>query len=272
MSKILVGTDFSENANHAVNYAARLAMQLHRPLHITCGFQLPVVSSLDAPMAAVSVHEIRNSYQANLNDLVNETKKQFPGLSCEAVLDFGSGWEVMDKHADSTDLLITGESGSGARMGVLLGSTPRELIRHSKKNLMVVPLGTAFRPFKKVALALDLRHEIDFTRFEQLKQLLHAFEGRLLIVSVVSKEHPLNTEKAIAGLSADKVFYDVEHTFHLPENEDTAAAISGFCREHEVDVLALLPGHHNFLEALFGKSISAEVLSKANLAVLCIPA
>lgn len=271
MKKIIVGTDFSENGNHAVNYAARLANDLRLPLKLVCGFQMPVVSSMDAPMSAVSVHEIRHAYQENLNDLMEVTKKQFPGLVCEASLDFGSGWEVLDKQAEADDLIVTGESGTGSRMGIILGSTPRELIRNAHKHVLIIPLEIAYRPLKKIALAIDLKKEVNMDKFVLLKSLAKHFSGMLSIITILDKEHPLDVDKAIQGLSLDHVFSDIQHTFHLPEDENISTGIADFCGNHQMDVLALMPGEHHFFERLLGKSITAEVLSIAKLPVLCIP-
>lgn len=268
---MIVGTDFSENGNHAVNYAARLARDLHLPLKLVCGFQMPVVSSMDAPMSAVSVHEIRHAYQENLNELLDETKKQFPGLPCEASLDFGSGWEVLNKQANSDDLIVTGESGTGSRMGMILGSTPRELIRNAKKNVLVVPLETAYKPMIKLALAVDLKKEVSIEKFNLLKDIAKNYSSSVSIITILDKEHPLDINKAIQGLSVNNVFSDIQHTFHLPEDESIAKGIADFCNNHQMDLLALIPGEHHFFERLLGKSITAEVLSIAKLPVLCIP-
>jgi nucleotide-binding universal stress UspA family protein len=271
MKKIIVGTDFSENGNHAVNYAARLARDLHLPLTLVCGFQMPVVSSMDAPMSAVSVHEIRHAYQENLNELLDETKKKFTGITCEALLDFGSGWEVLSKQADADDLIVTGESGTGSRMGIILGSTPRELIRNAHKNVLVVPLETAYKPLVTIALAVDLKKEVSLDKFNLLKDVAKNFSANISIITILDREHPLDVNKAIQGLSVNNVFSDIQHTFHLPEDDNIASGIADFCRNHQMELLALMPGEHHFFERLLGKSITAEVLSIAKLPVLCIP-
>jgi nucleotide-binding universal stress UspA family protein len=156
-------------------------------------------------------------------------------------------------------------------MGIILGSTPRELIRNAHKNVLVVPLETAYKPLVTIALAVDLKKEVSLDKFNLLKDVAKNFSANISIITILDREHPLDVNKAIQGLSVNNVFSDIQHTFHLPEDDNIASGIADFCRNHQMELLALMPGEHHFFERLLGKSITAEVLSIAKLPVLCIP-
>lgn len=142
MQKILVATDGSVGAKHAVVFAAKLAGALHATLTL-----LHVAgNSSEAQLEEISrVEQDMGEAIAMLSDLVlkeAESEAKSTGLSKVAKR---SGWgdptESICNIASSekVDLLVVGRRGRGQLAGLLLGSVSQKLAGVARCPLIIVP-------------------------------------------------------------------------------------------------------------------------------------
>jgi universal stress protein A len=135
---ILCGTDFSERANHALDYALRFA-QLADGLLIVAHFVH--VPSGDVYTTGHWPRSFQEAKQRTHEQLVELTAQRLGGYAkTELVVDVGVPAEhllALAKDRD-VDVLVTASHGRSELRDLLLGSVAEKLIRHAPCPVFVV--------------------------------------------------------------------------------------------------------------------------------------
>lgn len=168
ISKILVGTDFSDQAKVAVNRAGALAAACNAELvlcHITQEASYPMPSKLEAA-------ELAKASQRNMQEL-EQLAEPFTASGVRVTLETRAGYPdegVVGVGEDTgADLIVTGTHGRTGLARFFLGSIAEKVVRLSHTNVMVVRscdnnaepfhrilVPTDFSPASKKALGLAL--------------------------------------------------------------------------------------------------------------------
>jgi nucleotide-binding universal stress UspA family protein len=139
---VVVGTDSSERARRAVEYASRLVDGSGGGLHIVCAVRVGVQASAahdSAELAAfeTSVERITGARRMSLESTADKYRKR--GLSTRVHVHCGDPAAALMDVADEVgaDVIVVGNRGlNGLRR--LLGSVPGHLARTSSLPVLVV--------------------------------------------------------------------------------------------------------------------------------------
>jgi len=144
--RILVATDFSETAAHAVSVAADLALKFDAELTLLSVWEIPPVSygtSLYFPGDLAG--PIHDAAQSALDRAGDALKKQVARAT--TILREGEPWqEILNgAEAERADLIVLGTHGRRGLSRALLGSVAERVVRLSK-----VPVLTVHLPLSKI--------------------------------------------------------------------------------------------------------------------------
>lgn len=141
--KILIATDGSDHAKHALNYALESAVKWSAELVILT--VVPPISSL-AYFDEFSAHYIpdlmdnlRESHKRILSEAANTVKNKKPDMKVETRLEEGRPSDVIVEVAqeEDVDLIVMGSRGMGGIVG-FLGSTSRHVVEACTKPILIV--------------------------------------------------------------------------------------------------------------------------------------
>jgi nucleotide-binding universal stress UspA family protein len=273
MKSIIVCTDFSDSAKNAVLFAASLSQQLNYSLNVVTTYLMPISTSYDATISSITSKDLEDSIEIGINALKEELLQKFAGVKANYHIFYGNTEDVIEEKFQELngELVITGLSGKGAFESFLMGSTTKALINIGKFPVMAIPPNVSYVKPQKIALGVSTEQASDLHELFFLGKLLSDLACKLMIVSVVKSIDELNASNAITGLEVNRIFYNLEHTFHFPENQNPVEELSKFCKEFSLDWLVLLPHHHSIVERVFSKSTTQKVLEEVKIPVLCIP-
>lgn len=138
--KILVATDFSEQADKALDYAIELADRLDAKITIVNAVVNPVVGVPEFGLAVTSTM-IEGIIKANQESLDKLATRAAPGR-IQTKLDSGDARDVIIDAAKSTgaDLIIMGTHGRRGLKRALLGSVAEAVLRHASVPVLIVPV------------------------------------------------------------------------------------------------------------------------------------
>jgi len=139
--RILVATDGSENVKNAVDWAVELARATGAQL-----FAVYVVPSVSVGIAsrgaswAESFKEHLEEDGAKATNYVEESARK-AGVEVEAAVLEGNPTDTILEYADNNgiDLIVMGTLGKTGIKRFLLGSVAENVVRHSTKQVLVVP-------------------------------------------------------------------------------------------------------------------------------------
>lgn len=144
-TRILIATDFSPCSQHALEYAADLAKQLHATLLVTHVYFPPVVAVPEAviPLSTADMHSFLERMQKGLDDAA-AVAKRLGAEQVETVLLEGDPWHqvVRCAHDRRCDLIVVGTHGRGAVAHFILGSVAEKIVRKAACPVLVVPQQT----------------------------------------------------------------------------------------------------------------------------------
>jgi nucleotide-binding universal stress UspA family protein len=134
LKKILLPTDFSESAQHALGYASSFAAAFHAEislLHVVETLAVGYASDLfPVPMADV-FQEVADHAQSEIARLAAELRKRGLVVHEKVVQGKPSAEIVRIAREDAVDLIVLGTHGKGMLDQALFGSTMERVVRRA---------------------------------------------------------------------------------------------------------------------------------------------
>jgi nucleotide-binding universal stress UspA family protein len=265
MSTIIVATDFSTAADNAALYGAALADETGASLLLVHVYQLPVTIS-DMPVMMVSPGDLQKSADVRLKEAVESVLKSFPNVSVSTQSRLGAVESELALVSSevSAILIIAGNERRGGVEKLFFGNTMLSVIRDVAVPVIGVPSDWQVQMPLKVALATDLRGMTQFP-YAKTKELVTFLQGELHVIHVQTED-----EEDVSA-EMERVQSELGVTCEIIRNSDYVEAIGEYITRHGIDLLALVPHRHTFLERVFFKTHTASLMEKINIPVLCVP-
>ncbi|MDP1682021.1 MAG: universal stress protein [Burkholderiales bacterium] len=158
IAHIVAATDFSPAAEHAVQRAALIAMQLNAKLHLLhVVHPLSLYPGLELEPDALMRHEqtLREASGNRLDALVAMLHDHF-GLQPHAATRIGRAHAQISSYAQSVsaDLVVCGARGENTLLDLVLGSTASRLLRIADCPVLVVK-NKGIAPYRQALVAVD---------------------------------------------------------------------------------------------------------------------
>jgi len=257
MNSIIVPTDFSKNADNALNYATELAKLLEATITL-----LYIDSSSEKP-------GINDSRQL-------ETTIQSKDINVKMELCIRSGQvdEVITETVKkkNADLIIIGISETGVFEETILGSNAVEIIRNLSAPVLIVPLKAKFKIPTKMVFATDYLELKNDQPLFALLNFVTLFKSKLFIVNVMKEDEKTSSKKVAAIINVKKIFNRVALSFYYPYDDDVVNGINEFVLETDSDIVAMIPHKHNVFYRLFNLSHTKKmVFHSNNVPILALP-
>ncbi len=237
MKKILVATDYSENAGHAVNFAVSLANHFGCPLSLVSAISEPY--SAAGSLVAITEH-MRDEAVEIMKKVIAEIE---PKLMNGATVDYhtvdGNAGPTIARVAKAKgyDLIVMGTKGSTAAKELFTGSVANAMIKNSEVPVLAVPAHVRFNGFNKILIAEEN-------------------EGASTQVQGLLKE--------IVGS------YDSELVHYHDESEDAAAGIAEVADNLGADLLVMTYHDRGWLGGIFHRSTVSKVVFDSPVPLLVI--
>lgn len=259
MKTILVPTDFSKSANNALNYALAIAKREKAKIILMHAYDIIYLSE-NAPLEyyAEGLEATKDAAQKMLDTLVARIEKlrvkyeaiNLQGLPVDSVISLAKKKKV--------DFVIMGTRGASGLKEVLLGSNTAKVIAKAPCPVIAIPEKATFKGIKKIAYASNYRSS-DVITIKQLLVLAKIFKSRIRLVHITNGEYTLAYEKEYMKNFVDKIKERTKYnhiTAELLESSDVEKMLEKYIKKESIDLLAVSTKHRNFLERIFGTSIT----------------
>lgn len=277
IQNVLLPTDFSACADHALSHAVEIADQFDASLHF-----LHVVNELDPDWYGITnVQEeavklrdqIKSEARERLNDLVPDTDLDTT-VSLQLSFDVA---DTINEYVDerNIDLVVMGTHGRQGLERLMLGNVADKIVRHAPCPVMTVREEVPWEDDEEMRFQ-DVLAPIDFsdhsrTALRASKELAGAYAARLHLlfvaeqrtvptfsdtglpgISVVEMDPEIvkNAEKALKQLNERVEGPTVESQYHVREGS-VSLDIVDFAETHGTDLIVMatrgLTGESRFL-------------------------
>ncbi len=261
MTRILIPTDFSANAQRATGYAVALFGN---------EADYSLLHTYDVPHSGatvlISIADIlKEEAQKQLETERKRLLAEFPILSgrLEVLTDFGQPDAVIRKLVDSDefDMVIMGTKGASGLKGVLVGSVASNTMQNVRCPVLAVPVDARTHVPKRILFAVDDALLSDGVFPKELASLVKKFNAELMVLNVVPEgegEHAGYREGNERVPTT--VFDDVNHSLHFVESSNVFQAIDRFVQENDVDMIAMVSRRDDLFGKLFGLSMTKQMM------------
>lgn len=280
MKRILIPTDFSNNAWNAICYA----MQLFR--NQECLFYLlntytPVIPSsrFMAPMVnGVRIEDaVRASSENGLIKTVGRIRMAFnnPRHSFETISSFNLLADEVKDVVDSfnIDLIVTGTKGASGMDEVFMGSNTVRIIKNTKKcPILAIPQHFDYESPSEIAFATDFNRFYSQSELIPLIDMAKSFEATIRIVHVQYEIKALTELQQFNLDMLRKYFTGLEHYVHtVSELNSVSQTLEVFSKELDIHLLAMLHYQHSYMEKMTREPIVKRTAFHTQIPLLVIP-
>jgi K+-sensing histidine kinase KdpD len=111
---------------------------------------------------------------------------------------------------------------------------------------------------------------VDKTPVVPVRALVNFFNAELHVLHVDYKQRNFNPSVPEQTLNLDMLLSGMNPTYNYIENKNVNEGINDFAEKNNIDLIITLPQKHSFLESLFEKSLTRELLHHTHIPVMCI--
>ena len=268
MKTVLIATDFSNASRNASSYGIALARAIDAGIFLFNSYKVP------APAAGLNVsisrYDVMMQTEKRLLDETNMLDAE--NKEIKTICDEGPPEDAIIKVANEkkVDFIIAGMKGNGKNLKKIFGSTATSLSKKTNIPVLIVPEDAIYKTPETIVFASDTpvtNNEIP----EPVTSVARLFKSKLYVVKVIKQnnrewfEIPDNIQQKAGdseGISA---------SFQYPKGADITHALNDFISNNDGDMLLMMPHKHEWIERLFKKSETKDMIFHTKIPLLVLP-
>ena len=265
MKNILIPTDFSENADHAISYALNVfkcersnfffvhayADEVYGPYH-----------NVDKETFDKQKNSIAKDSENKLNKLITDTqtKTHNPLHTYEAVSSFESLVDAINDFADSKniDLIIMGTKGKTANSKITFGSNTVQVFKYVKCPVLAVPDQYDYNQPKKILFPSNYMLPYKRRELKLLDNMAAEFKAEIHSL-YISDFEDLSLRQLDNKKFLEESLPNARLSFVRTGVENRSKAITTYINENKMDLLVMVNSRHSFLEDMLYRSTIDEI-------------
>lgn len=279
MKKIIVPTDFSQNAYAALFYASKLYSD--EAMHIIILHSYSKENNKSSNLKDVdrsASNKILHNHKSNdegkelINKIELDTTKQ--NHTYEFIATPDSLEKIINEFVknDGVSLVVMGDKGRTSAEDVLVGSTTIKITKSLEGcPLLIVPNHVKFVVPLNIGFATDYNEFYSLSKFKPITRLVRQYNSQIHLINVglesdLEDKQKLNYDKFITDLTE----YDVDFHF-LSKKSNVSKTLHAFIDEKDIDLFTIIYHKHNFFKQLFREPVVSRVGKHDHVPLLVIP-
>lgn len=279
MKKILLPTDFSENAWNAAKYAISLFGDGECEFYLLNTYTPTIAYSRFMATTTIGrVEDIeRNNSEKGLQDLLKRIEKECynPKHTFKVISSFNLLVDEIKNIIETKkiQLVVTGTKGASGLDEVFMGSNTVRIIK-SVKNcpVLAIPQHFKFKLPSEIAFATDFNRFYTESELELLLEMANSFKAVIRIVHVQYEIKSLTEVQQFNLTMLRKYLNGVEHYVHtVSELNSVSRTLEIFTNELDIHLLAMLNYQHSYMERMTREPVIRRIAFHTKIPLLIIP-
>ncbi len=278
MKKIIIPTDFSENALNALNFALELyknqacklyLLNTYTPIIYSYDYQMNVsgyFGELSDTIKENSIQQLQE-IEKKVKDKYNNPKHEFKIIASFNLL-VDEIKELIEKEA--VDLVVMGTKGATGAKEVLFGSNTIHVINKIKCPVLAVPDGYFFEEPTQILFPTDFKVDYSEKHIETVHNIATLYNSKIHIFHV-SHSIELTVQEYANKSKLKKLLHNSNHEFETTGKNDIATAIHDYKKTTYIQLLVMINNKHSFFENLFFEPVIHKIGFHLDVPFLVIP-
>jgi len=271
MEKILVATDFTEHAGHAVSSAASIAKQTNSQLILLHVINRPLDSEDDSyenyhnsPGGSnIVVSNIQNRLESIIEQYSIKEKKVIYELRYDV-------FKTILRCADElqVDLIVMGAYGNSRSDGAFIGSNTERVMLQAKVPVLIIKEELESFNIENTVLASEFYKKV-YRVFPKMKNIIDILGTNIHLLKVNTPSRFQRTDESMKLMTEFiKEFSLANVTKNIYNELSIEDGIINFTKSIDADLIAIVPNIHWRLAHIFNKTGTDKLMKKSIRAVL----
>ena len=272
--KILLPTDFSDNAWNAIVYALKLFK------HEYCTFYFLNSTFVQISTLSQFSNKILKSIEQDALKGLMELEKLVETTDANSNHDFQiilSRDNLIDavKKAvkeEEIDLVVMGTKGASGAKEVFFGSNTIHLVKNLKQcPVLIIPETCEFKRPLQIGFPTDYNRFYSNKELKGIKLLADLYDAKLRIMHINEEEKLTDIQEY--NLTKLKYYlnsYTCEFQW-LPKYDDKTTEINDFIKDYDISILAMVNYAHSFIERITHEPVIKKLGFHIRIPFLVIP-
>lgn len=272
MKKLLVPTDFSDNARHALEVALKLAKRFEA--------EVTLCSVYDQPSSGQSVlrdlsEQLRESTNEDLEQEVEEVRGTYPDVTIRTRSIQGDNAEMIAKLADleKADLIVMGKTGRSGLSNKLFGSVALQTIAETNHPVLLIPQDWKYKDITKICLATDLS-EFDYPKvLRPLKVFSEIFKAPVELLHFAEDQEALDElydKGAEAKNQIEQALTETPHRFAFGIDRNVRKAIFDHLDTEDFHMMCMIKHEYPWIHKVFNSSPTVDTAIRTRIPLLIL--
>lgn len=273
MNRILVPTDFSENAANATEYALSLAKATGAEV-ILLHVYTPSVSRFNviSPLLAEETGRAKQIATERFNAIVLAAKSAYEEV--HLTTEFFSGEVVRTilevAEEKNVDFIVMGTKGASGIEKILFGSNTSAIIERAHCPVLAIPLTASYTIPKNILFATNFSYS-DIESAMQLTSIAKLFGAKVVFTHVVTEEEALEPTKAVIEKFAREIELVTRYpkiSYKIISDNSVNMGLDQMIEETHADILALATRRRSLFEKFYSPSLTKKFAYHSNVPLL----
>lgn len=260
MRKILIPTDFSENAMNAIRYAVELFKYERSDFFIMHAYADEVYDH-NTLVSREIFDELKETVQKHadveLKAILKDIKEISPNPrhTYKVLSTFGTlideANDLVDK--ENIDVLIMGTKGKTDDRNLTFGSNTLQVLKYVKCPVLAIPNGCTYDQPKRILFPTDYLIPYKRRELKLLSTLTKSFRSTINFLHISDYENlSIRQEDNKSFLQGS--LPDAALKFHRIGAKDLTKGINEFIQDHKIDFLVMVNSRRSYLESILYQS------------------
>ncbi|WP_047247422.1 universal stress protein [Maribacter thermophilus] len=276
MKRILLPTDFSDNALESIKYGLRAFKDVECTFFLLNTYMPPVYHTeylLGSPGQIGLGDLLQEQSRTDLKKLKSRLEEEFENPLHTFIT--RSAFNILSSEIryvvekENIDMVIMGTKGATGAKEIFMGSNTVDVIKNTKCPVLAIPDGFEYEDPKIILFPTD--YEVEYDE-QKMSSLLDIADKHLSEINVmhVSTGHELTPIQQKNKTDLEKLL-GYKALFHDVGNDEIISAINKFQIKQKINLLVMIQNKHTFIERLFIEPVIKKIGFHVTIPFMVIP-
>lgn len=278
MKNILFPTDFSPNADNALNFAVEIARKIKGNLVLFHAYSVQLIDpNMPAEIYLSAYQEEEKSAKESLDELskrIIESNKDDNGNSIfttDAIVSQGLVVdEVLSLIKDfKIDIVIMGTHGASGITELILGSNTASVIEKATVPVLAIPGNAVYKGVNNVVYAYD-DIKSGLPSFQRLLDFAEIYDSEITLLHIIDSSGNTSdlNKNEFEKIKQSTTYQKIK--LQLIKEENVLEGINDYVNSNPVDVLAMAIRKRTLLDKIFNRSLTKKMAYHTKIPLLAL--
>ena len=270
MKKILVPTDFSEQAENALRVAAQLAKKHEGEIYLLHMLELPLhqVDALSQHSELPEAVFFMKLAHKRFDEVM--AKDFLQDVTVHETVEFHQSLDVLieTSKVKKIDLIVMGSHGASGFKEMFIGSNTEKVVRTSDIPVLVIKNVHEDFEVNDFVFASDFNKK-NLSTYKKAAKIAKSFDAKMHLVMVNTPNNFMTTEEANQRIAEFTKGYSFDNfTTSIYNDESVELGILNFSKSIDADLIGISTHGRQGISHFFNGSISEDLVNHSNRPVM----